>query len=292
MGGSRIGLVGRGLLRATRNVVTLLVAPTPFPRGKLLRAYLPMLARQLGSVVRPSKLQRGGSTQILGREVRYLHFGDLVFGFEEMFVEQQYAFDATTAEPRILDCGSNVGMSVLFFKLLYPAARITAFEPAPDAVAVLRENVAGLEGVTVEQKALSAEEGEVEFFAFPGEAASPRSGTLRQEGAERTATVDSTPLSPYVDGPVDLLKLDVEGRELEVLRELAAAGKLPEIARMVIEVHHSPDYTEQSVPGILSLLEEHGFDYRVRAPLDSERWRAAGQDFWLYVTRRAPAQDG
>jgi FkbM family methyltransferase len=292
MDGSRIGLLGRGLLRATRNVVTLLVAPTPFPRRQLLRAYLPMLARQLAGLAHPSRLQRAGRTQILGRDVRYLHFGDLVFGFEEMFVEQQYAFHANTAAPRILDCGSNVGMSVLFFKLLYPAARITAFEPAPDAVRVLRDNVAGLEDVTVEQKALSAEPGELEFFAFPGEAASPRSGTLRQEGAERTATVASTPLSPYVDGDVDLLKLDVEGRELEVLRELAAAGKLAQIARMVIEVHHSPDYTEQSVPGILALLEEHGFDYRVRAPLDSDRWRAGGQDFWLYVTRRVPAQDG
>jgi hypothetical protein len=61
---------------------------------------------------------------------------------------------------------------------------------------------------------------------------------------------------------------------------------------MVIEIHHAPEYTEQSVPGILALLEEHGFDYRVRAPLDSDRWRAGGQDFWLYVTRRVPAQDG
>jgi FkbM family methyltransferase len=215
-----------------------------------------------------------------------------VFGFEEMFVEQQYTFEAGTQAPRILDCGSNVGFSILFFKLLYPGARITGFEPAPDAIAVLRENIAGLADVTVEQKALSGEPGELEFYAFPGEVASMRSGTLPQAGTERVAVVEATPLSPYVDGPIDLLKLDVEGRELEVLSELAATGKLELIRRMVVEVHHSPEFTDQSVPGILALLERHGFDYRVRAPLELGRWRTSGQDFWLYVTRRESAPAG
>ena len=40
-----------------------------------------------------------------------------------------YAFVARDARPWIIDCGANVGMSVLFFKALYPAASVIAIEP-------------------------------------------------------------------------------------------------------------------------------------------------------------------
>ena len=277
-------LLARGVLRAVRNLAAIVFAPGLFRRGALLRAYLPLLGRSLLAAVWSPRLRRPGRARVLGREVEYLALVDFTFGFEEMFVDQQYAFPAGAA-PVILDCGSNIGLSLVFFKLAYPDARITAFEPAPDAIAVLRRNVEGLDGIRVEQKALAGEAGELEFFAFPGESASPRSGTLPQTGAVRTAVVEATPLSPYVDGPVDLLKLDVEGRELEVLEELAASGKLASVARIVVEVHHSPSYAQQSVPRLLALLEEQGFAYAVRAPLEVDRWRGAGQDFWLYAVR-------
>ena len=44
-------------------------------------------------------------------------------------------------EPHIVDCGSNIGMAVLFFKALYPRASITAFEPENATFQQLRVSV-------------------------------------------------------------------------------------------------------------------------------------------------------
>ena len=46
-----------------------------------------------------------------------------------------------TSTPRILDCGANVGLASLFFRRLYPQARITAFEADPALFAILEANL-------------------------------------------------------------------------------------------------------------------------------------------------------
>src|SRR4051812_17376934 len=49
----------------------------------------------------------------------------------------------------ILDIGSNIGASILYFHQRFPAARIIGFEPHPETFAILQKNVAGLESVSV-----------------------------------------------------------------------------------------------------------------------------------------------
>src|SRR6266536_970073 len=82
-------------------------------------------------------------------------------------------FQAQNDHPTILDCGSY-GMSVLFFKTLYPGARIIGFEPDPLTFKILSQNVAqnDLKDVELHQCALSDIDGCVEFYrsthaAFP-----------------------------------------------------------------------------------------------------------------------------
>ena len=45
-------------------------------------------------------------------------------------------------------------------------------------------------------------------------------------------------LSDFIEGPVDLLKLDVEGAEHRILRDLLSSEKIQYIRHMVIEYHH------------------------------------------------------
>ena len=51
--------------------------------------------------------------------------------YEDIFINRVYEFEASRPDPRIIDCGSNIGMSVLYFKHVYPEARIVGFEPDP-----------------------------------------------------------------------------------------------------------------------------------------------------------------
>ena len=74
------------------------------------------------------------TTQLMGYRVAYLGAWNIRYLFNETFVNAQYYFESDNDWPTIIDCGSNIGMSVLFFKRLYPQSKIIAFEPDPKNV--------------------------------------------------------------------------------------------------------------------------------------------------------------
>src|SRR5207302_10254498 len=49
----------------------------------------------------------------------------------------------------VLNIGSNIGASIMYFHRQIPDAKIFGFEPHPDTFRILQENVAQLSGVTV-----------------------------------------------------------------------------------------------------------------------------------------------
>jgi hypothetical protein len=76
---------------------------------------------------------------------------------------------------------------------------------------------------------------------------------------------------------VDLLKIDVEGAELDVLAGIAGAD-WPRIRQLVVEVE---SFAERAAP-ITAILEEHGF---VVTPAQDTVQRAG--DFGLVFARAA-----
>src|SRR5262245_51034555 len=86
---------------------------------------------------------------------------------KDIFIKKLYEFDAKTSSPRILDCGGNIGMSVLYFKRRYPDSRIVVFEPDPAVFPYLSDNVRhnGLNNVTLVHAAVSKEEGKLAFYS-------------------------------------------------------------------------------------------------------------------------------
>src|SRR5690348_6625614 len=61
--------------------------------------------------------------------------------YRELFLERVYEVEGLPDAPRIIDCGGNIGMSVIWFKQRYPQARITVFEADPALADILAENV-------------------------------------------------------------------------------------------------------------------------------------------------------
>lgn len=92
--------------------------------------------------------------------------------------------------------------------------------------------------------------------------------TRRGRIAGTATAVPATRLSEHVDERVDFLKLDVEGAEQVVIRELDEAGKLERVRRMAIECHHHLDPDEDALSQILATLERRGFGYQLEARLD------------------------
>jgi FkbM family methyltransferase len=144
----------------------------------------------------------------------------------------------------VFDVGANKGqMMLLFATLVGPQGRVVSFEPAPAEFRALQRNVAlnALAQVTTVQIAASDGTGEM---AFMYDAANPTQGKLRDveptyslPGAA-PVPVPTRPLDDFLDQGLrpDLIKIDVEGAGLRVLR---GAGRILETIgpRILIELH-------------------------------------------------------
>jgi len=194
--------------------------------------------------------------------------------YKDEFIRRIYHFEAKRPDALIIDGGSNMGMSILYFKYVYPHARIIGFEPDPAIFRILQENVTrnSLTDVTLINAGLSAEAGMVTFT--PDGSAG---GHIK--GGRGSIEVRMERLSDYLDEPVDFLKLNIEGEELPVLQEAAASGKLGNVRELVLEYHGWPD-GEQRLGDILNLLDRQGYSYLVH-DFDAETCGASKPPFRL-----------
>jgi FkbM family methyltransferase len=234
--------------------------PSAGHRGARLRAHGKVIARFAlwrRIVRRPVACER-----VAGYQVQVADYRTFFFLFSEIFAREEYFVRMPKPRPHIIDAGSNIGVAVLYFKMLYPQASIIAIEPSTSAAAILRHNVEvnRLTDVRVVQNALWEKAGTMELYTKPGEAAGVSSSLLAQSGYE-PQRVDCITLSSLIDRTVDLLKIDVEGAELPVIRELCDSGKIGFVDRMIIEVHHDPTTVSDAFPLLLELLRTHGFNY-------------------------------
>lgn len=49
----------------------------------------------------------------------------------EIFTSNEYYFKPSCKQAFIIDCGAHIGMSVLYFKKMFPDSKIMAFEANP-----------------------------------------------------------------------------------------------------------------------------------------------------------------
>jgi FkbM family methyltransferase len=206
-----------------------------------------------------------GWADVAGFRMRYLEAEWMRFLYREVFAEREYWFATDNPRPVILDCGSNIGMAILFFKALYPDCEITAFEPAPWACAAIEETIAanGLQGVTLHNAALAETDGTLELFHDPAHPGSAVMSVFEDRMPGEKVSVPAVRLSRYISAPIDFLKLDVEGSELPVLRDLVASGTISRIGQMVIEFHHHLSPRVDNLSECLAILEQHGFGYQI-----------------------------
>lgn len=236
----------------------------------LLRTPLPVKKRACvwANLLYPSR-------KMLGFEVSYFERPSHVFLYREIFGRQNYYFQSTNDSPIIFDCGANVGMATLYFKWLYPGARVHAFEPDPSTFAMLQQNAKHnrLANVTTHNCALWDEEGTVEFFTDPAHPGSALMSTDPSRLSGASIRVPSRRLSDFIDAPIDFLKLDVEGAEHRVLADLTSSGKISLVKQMVVEYHHRIAQHRSCLASFLGQLEKAGFEYQISgsiAPVTSQ----------------------
>lgn len=206
---------------------------------------------------------------MLGFDISHFDRAGLRHLYREIFARQHYYFCTGTESPVILDCGANIGMATLYFKWLYPNCRIQAFEPDPGTFAVLEKNIAGnrLSNVVAHNCALWDNNRDIEFFV---DQANPGSQLMSADASRlkgESIRVPGRKLSEFIEGPIDFLKLDVEGAEHLVLSDLVASGKIHQVRQMVIEYHHHVASQHSRMAEFLGRLEQTGLEYQFHASL-------------------------
>lgn len=192
--------------------------------------------------------------------------------FKQVFIWQTYYLETDAEAPIIIDCGGNIGMSVLYWKYRYPNAHITVFEPSREVVDALEENIRRnkLTNVTLVRAAVSANEGVTQIYVRGNAACG---NTIKDMVAETTPhkhaidsyEVKTVRLSDFIPGPVDILKLDIEGNEGVVLKELAEHNALSKVKQIGLEYHYYPEAADNVLSDILHLLKSHGFEAQLYA---------------------------
>lgn len=208
------------------------------------------------------------TTHSLGLRIKADFHDTICALFGETFVRHEYYFKPANDNPLIFDCGANIGFSTLYFKYLYPKAKILCFEPYAGARALLEQNIAKnkLADVEIVPIALGEKQGTQQLYFDVAGMGGTTTIPGRIKGA-RTTTVRTERLSDFIKkhGTVDFVKMDIEGSEHEVINELAASGQIRNIREMVIEYHHCIAGQKPAFAGFLKTLEREGFNYRLRS---------------------------
>ena len=200
-------------------------------------------------------------TLLFGKKIKIADSTSFLGSLEEIFRGEIYKFKTESDSVTIIDCGANIGLATLYFKRLFPNARIIAYEPDPNIFAIMRNNIDafGFDGIILKNEAISNKEGEVNFHLEGG-----HSGMIVQNTSEtnvvpvRCARLKNI-LSKFEE--VTFLKIDIEGHENEVIFDIEP--ELKKVQYLFLEYHSFMD-SNQQLGEILNTITRAGMRYYLK----------------------------
>ena len=199
--------------------------------------------------------------RVLGKYLTYVDAEDLSLtphlclnGYWESWITLAVG-RALTPGMHCVDVGANVGyFSLLLARCVAPTGCVVAFEPNPRVMSALRQNIARNEASIARVIPVATAAGAAGGSArFAVERRSTR-GKVVPEGGDFEVEVTTVDDAAERYGSPRLLKVDVEGAELDVL--VGARRVLEETHPTVIVEVHSADLERRSA----LLLEERGYE--------------------------------
>jgi FkbM family methyltransferase len=209
---------------------------------------------------------------------------------EEIFRKNIYATGIDFEEEvKIIDVGSYIGLSILYFKSQFPNSIIVGFEPNPNVFPLLEDNIYqnNLKDVVLHNIAIGKEEKVRKFYiessgnlAFS--TASFKKDAWNGKQKSRPISVRTEKLSKYIKDEIDLLKIDTEGAEQEILQELDINGSLKLIRNLIIEYH---PIKKGGIEKISKLLKKNNF--KVSYLKEGKELKDPKEDLILVVAKKS-----
>ena len=232
---------------------------------------------------------QAGVSKVFDLDFAFSHGPSLVHSLDEIFGDDIYLFNNENDTPYILDCGANIGVSVLYFQRKYPKAKIIAFEPDEEIFKILEKNIETFNHPTTEIKkeAVWTKDEDLQFYSEGALAGSCVTDFAKKN---HIITVKAVDLKKYLQQPVDFLKIDIEGAENTLIFDIA--DSLKNVKNLFLEYHGILN-EEQNLGEILNLLKAKGFEYYIRVagetikqPFCNEKPRSFNQQLNIFCYRK------
>jgi FkbM family methyltransferase len=199
-------------------------------------------------------------------KIFYSDLDSTLQSIDEIFINESYRWISEEKKPLILDVGANIGVSCLYFKSKFPDARIICFEPDPNAFELLCMNIEvnQLKDIEPIQAAISNDDGFANFYGQVDELHTDARGNSLVEiwGMQRDSSqkivVKVLSLKKFLNERVSLLKLDVEGSEELILKDIKQL--MDNIEAIFLEFHACDSMNNvNDLSRTLALLKEKHF---------------------------------
>jgi FkbM family methyltransferase len=205
------------------------------------------------------KRYQQSSTNFLGQRIEFSDNEALIGMINEIFLKKNYMFHTNNESPLIIDCGANIGLSVIFFKQIYPNSKIICFEPDPEIYKILEYNLKqfNFTGIEIYNSAVWTKDEKLTFQTDKS-----WGGKIVNNNSINAITIDAIDLNQYLAEKVDFLKIDIEGAEVNVIKH--CAQKIIENVEHLFFEWHSFSNSQQKLGEILNIFEKNNFRYHLK----------------------------
>ncbi|CAN5424680.1 hypothetical protein BH11BAC5_BH11BAC5_35070 [soil metagenome] len=194
---------------------------------------------------------------LFGKTLYFTDSIQLVNGLKEIFIEEMYRQELK-ANPYIIDCGANIGLSIIYMKQQYPYAEIVAFEPDETNFQLLSKNVNsfGYGNVNLCKEAIWIDNTTLRFSSQ-----GTMTSKIEMGAGAGTIEVKAIRLRDLLNREVDFLKIDIEGAEYKVLCDIA--DKLFLVKNMFLE-YHGTFAQNKELTAVFKMISDAGFNYYIK----------------------------
>jgi FkbM family methyltransferase len=189
--------------------------------------------------------------------VKYLHPPELLHSVKEIFIDEVYKIKLHSESPYIIDCGANIGLSIINLKLQFPESNILAFEPDSANFELLKENTAAFKNVQLLNCAVWNENTFLEFDMTGTQGSSV--DTISKKITK--SKIEAVRLKDYLNKQVDFLKIDIEGAEYEILKDCKDC--LSNVKNLFLE-YHGTFSNQNELTELFVILASAGFKYYIK----------------------------
>lgn len=181
--------------------------------------------------------------------------------FDMNIIRKEYSFFKSNREVKtILDAGANIGTGSRYFNNRYPNAEIVAVEPADDNFKILQKNTAQLPSITCLHAGVWSKNTKLKIIND-----SDWKYALRVQEDPINGNIQAYSIDGIMEKMgwdfIDLLKVDIEGSEMEILTNSLDAWAY-KVGILIIELHPAIDSKGAGV--LFKAFADRNFDLKYR----------------------------